>query len=231
MADLAPLGRARRARGVDHIGEARGRHVGTSQDGGFGVRLGVDVLERQAGRPTGDIGESRQQAPRPYHGRRRRVRQQQRQPLARVGGVERQVDATPPQGAQRCPPPPPASARRRAPPARRSRPPAAGGAGRSRRSAGRARRSSLFSSGSSGPPPTTRRPRRAAPSPAPRTGGARGGAGSPTPCRSTPRRAGGARAPRGAAGWRAAAPAMSAMLPPRRRAFRSGREGAPRPSR
>ena len=64
---------------------------------GFGVRLGrleINVLERQAGRPTGDIGESRQQAPRPYHGRRRRVRQQQRQPLARVGGVERQVAAT-----------------------------------------------------------------------------------------------------------------------------------------
>ncbi len=103
MADLDPLGRARRAGGVEHVGEGRRRHVCAPEDGGCGVRLGVlegGVLERQVGHPIGDIGESRQQAPRPHHGRRRGVRQQQLQPLARVGGVERQVGGARLEGAQ-----------------------------------------------------------------------------------------------------------------------------------
>ncbi len=61
-----PLGRAGRARGVDHVGQAR--RDGTSAPSGAGPpprcpRRREAVLEGQARRPVGDAGERRQQAP------------------------------------------------------------------------------------------------------------------------------------------------------------------------
>ena len=59
MADLDPLGRAGRARGVEHIGEARGRHVGARQ----GRCAPASASERASsnarrGAPSGPMGTS-----------------------------------------------------------------------------------------------------------------------------------------------------------------------------
>jgi hypothetical protein len=87
MADGDPLGPPRRARGVQHVGQGLGRRLVPGAVRGFRLP-GLEVLKRQARRRR---GERREQPERADHRRRRRIREQEPQALAGMGGVERQV--------------------------------------------------------------------------------------------------------------------------------------------
>jgi hypothetical protein len=88
VGDLDALRRPGRARGVEHVGEPRGRHLHPRIV--TGLRVLLHVLVRQARRPP---GERREQPPRAGDRRRRRVGEEQLEALPRIARIERQVSS------------------------------------------------------------------------------------------------------------------------------------------